>query len=245
MNERSLQRRVWVTWLVLRLIVVHRDFWLWIILAPLSVVSRCMIAWLRSTWVIAWRRKNFNYRFEALKKAGADWTSRSESFQAECKEYQEGKPLTEFRRQSLLAIQAALRAEADEFQAVIAELRTPRVSGSAIALIAVCTGVRSKFFAMQRKNEAFRRIFSQIRTSPTFYEDLILWFVLPGAYIDDQLGDLNEEYMLRLSTEGEAKARAWYQNQVITSVKDCMWKRIERLAAIGTLVDLIDRWFRR
>lgn len=55
--------------------------------------------------------------------------------------------------------------------------------------------------------------------SDTYYWDLLLWIVVPAANGEVLLGDLNEEYLLRQSKEGEAGARAWYQDQVTATVK--------------------------
>jgi hypothetical protein len=78
-----------------------------------------------------------------------------------------------------------------------------------------------------------------------FYWDLLLWFVLPVAYGEELLGDLNEEYLLRLSSEGEGRARTWYRDQVVRTVTDNLWQKLERIAIVGALIDLLDRWFRR
>lgn len=68
--------------------------------------------------------------------------------------------------------------------------------------------------------------------------------MIPVAYGEELLGDLSEEYSLRHQTDGEAGARTWYREQVARTLKDCVWKKIERLAAIGTLIDLASRWFK-
>jgi hypothetical protein len=210
-----------------------------------------MLAWQKT--MLAWHKKKthrrFEARLEALRRGCDDWTSRVQSFCEECK-VNADNVLPEARRQSLLAAHAALQVEHQRFQAEIAEMRAPGQSRGATVTIlmltsVLLTGVQDKNLRRQRKIAAFQRILAQIKTSPTFYQDLLLWFVLPGGCIDEQIGDLNEEYLLQLSTEGEAAAKAWYREQVITSLKDCLWKRIERLAAVGTLIDLLDRCFRR
>jgi hypothetical protein len=103
--------------------------------------------------------------------------------------------------------------------------------------------VVNKLIGIKRKNDSFSRIVSRI-DSDTFYWDLFLWLVVPGDS-DTLLGDLNEEYRLRHSTEGEARARAWYRNQASTTFWNYLWKTIERLVAIGTLIDLFSPWFRK
>jgi hypothetical protein len=94
-----------------------------------------------------------------------------------------------------------------------------------------------------QKRDALKRI---IRNpgSDTFYCDLLLWLIVPGEHSEELCGDLIEECSLRSSTEGEAAAKAWYRNQVIRSVHDYVWKRLERLAAIKFLMDTIRWWFR-
>jgi len=94
----------------------------------------------------------------------------------------------------------------------------------------------------QRSSQALRRILSQFQTSPNFYWDLLLWFVVPGGFVEDQIGDLKEESSLRTLRDGEAAANAWYRNQVVSSIVAHLWDKIERLIAIGTLFDW---WVRR
>jgi hypothetical protein len=73
----------------------------------------------------------------------------------------------------------------------------------------------------------------------TFYMDLLLWFVLPTEFGSEALGDLNEEYEVRRSTYESRKALAWYRRQVRDSIKACFLERLERIAVIGTIIDLL------
>ena len=58
------------------------------------------------------------------------------------------------------------------------------------------------------------------------------------------LGDLAEEFQLRLVAVGERKAVAWYGEQVRTTVSAHIWQKLERLTAIGTLIDFVSRLLR-
>jgi hypothetical protein len=183
--------------------------------------------------------KKCHHGVEAWKKASASWRARCDSFCAECHAIsQAGDRPTEVRRQCLLTTQSALLAEHEQLQAAAAELKSP--AWMTYMLVYVQDGI----FRSGRKREAFLRILSQIENTRTFYWDLLLWLVIPSSHSEELLGDLAEEYQLRNATEGEALARAWYGHQVITTLSDRLWKRIERLAAIGTLIDLVGRWFR-
>ena len=106
------------------------------------------------------------------------------------------------------------------------------------------TYVREKLGKQKRRAGSFRVIIDRI-DSDTFYYDLLLWILVPVAYGEELLGDLNEEYSLRHSSHGVAGAKAWYRAQVARTLKDYFWSKIERVAAIGTLIDLLDQWFRK
>ena len=98
--------------------------------------------------------------------------------------------------------------------------------------------------ARQKNSESLQRIIAGI-TGDLFYRDLALWLIVPGSHSEELLGDLNEEYLLRYSSDSELNARSWYQHQAAMTIKGCIWERIERLAAIGTLVDWVRHWFSR
>ena len=179
-------------------------------------------------------------RFKTLKDAAAGWQERMNSIMPEL---QTLGSLTEYRKGQVLAARSVLLEESKRIQeavAMLASYRGPR----ATVLIPPLEHMLRKAFDRKRKAESFLRIASKL-DSDTFYWDLLLWFVLPGASGESALGDLNEEYLLRNSTEGEARARAWYRDQVTGTLKNCLWEKIVRLAAIGTLIDLVNRWFRR
>lgn len=97
---------------------------------------------------------------------------------------------------------------------------------------------------VQTSCESLNRILARLE-SATFYWDLLLWFLIPGLRSEELLGDLNEEFLLRLSDEGEANAKAWYQHQAVSTLMHYLWKRVERIATIATLIDLVERWLRK
>jgi hypothetical protein len=96
----------------------------------------------------------------------------------------------------------------------------------------------------KKSSASLSRIISRI-DAPTFYWDLLLWLLTPGLYCEEMLGDLNEEYLLRASDNGEVSANAWYQHQAMATIMRYCWKRVERFATIATLIDLMERWFKK
>ena len=228
----NLKRRLRISWVAVWVIRVR--FRCWWLIAHLMAIP-CFLT-------IALMKMKCNYRVEVWKKASASWTARANSFCAECyAASQAGEGHTEVSRQRLLATQSALLAEHERLQEAAAELKS---DGGSAVMTYMLVSVQDGIFRSARKRKAFLRILSQIENSPTFYWDLLLWFVTPSPYSDDLLGDLSEEYQLRNTIEGDALARAWYGHQVITTLRDFLWKKIERLAAIGTLIDMVGRWFR-
>ncbi len=146
--------------------------------------------------------------------------------------------LSEKQQVELSAALSALRADTTDYGATVnARSGLPTTF---VLLPPVLRYVRNKVSRRQQKLLAFKDLVSRI-DSDTFYLDLLLWFILPEAFGEAVLGDLNEEYLIRKSMDGPARARSWYRHQVGTTVKDCLWRKIERLAAIGTLVDLLFR----
>src|SRR6185503_12057613 len=98
----------------------------------------------------------------------------------------------EIRRQELLATRSALHAEIGGIQAVVVELQSPKPIGGGVALwIFILESTRARISRNQKSSAALKRIVSQIQTSPNFYWDLLLWFVVPGGFVEDQIGDLN------------------------------------------------------
>jgi len=228
----NLKRRLRISWVAVW--VIRVPFRCWWLIAHLMAIP-CFLT-------IALMKMKCNYRVEVWKKASASWTARANSLCAECyATSQAGEGHTEVSRQRLLATQSVLLAEHERLQEAAAELKS---DGGSAVMTYMLVSVQDGIFRSARKRETFFRILSQIENSPTFYWDLLLWFVTPSSYSDDLLGDLSEEYQLRNAIEGEALARAWYGHQVITTLRDFLWKKIERLAAIGTLIDMVGRWFR-
>jgi hypothetical protein len=178
-------------------------------------------------------------RAKTLKKTVAVWREKSNSIIAELEIL---SSLPSDRRQQALAARSALLEEAKHLRTAASELGSARIPGAAVLTHAL-TRMQYKAFSRQRKPQAILRIASRVNCD-TFYWDLLLWLVIPGAYSEELFGDLDEEYLLRTSTDGEASAKAWYLDQVTTTIGDFIWKKIERVAAIGTLIDLAGRWFR-
>jgi hypothetical protein len=186
-------------------------------------------------------RWRIHLKVEALKKTANSLSVRNTLFTAECQAFLKA-PTGEIRRQQLLATYSVLHAENARIQAAVVELQSPQPIGGGVTMwIFILEPIKDRLLRNQRSSAALKRIVSQIQTSPNFYWDLLLWFVVPGGFVDDQLGDLNEEFLLRLSSDGEAPANAWYRHQVVSSIVDHLWAKIERLIAIGTLIDWLFR----
>jgi len=100
------------------------------------------------------------------------------------------------------------------------------------------------FSRTKQSGDSLIRIISNT-DSPTYYWDLLVWLLVPGLHSEELLGDLKEEYLLRLSDSSQSAANAWYQHQVLTTIMQYTWKRIERTAAIATLIDLLHRWLKK
>jgi hypothetical protein len=179
-------------------------------------------------------------KFEKLMNAVADWKERVTAIMPEV---QTLGHLTESRKNQVLAASSALLDERKYHEVSASKLMSSRSpTPGLVVLRRMVAHVQIRLDSIQGKTHSFLRIISRIDCD-TFYGDLLLWLILPGSYEEALLGDLNEEYLLRRSTEGEARARAWYGDQVARTLKDCVWEKIERLAAIGTLIDLFCRWF--
>jgi hypothetical protein len=146
--------------------------------------------------------------------------------------------LPEKRQVELRNAAMALRTEANNYCARVKfRLALPT---SLVVIKPVVGYLNQKLLRRQQKMIAFEALISRV-DSDTFYFDLILWFFLPVDFSEALLGDLNEEYLIRKSTDGPVRARTWYRHQVGTTAKDFLWRKIERLAAIGTLLDLLFR----
>ena len=232
----NLQRRVQLTWLVLYVVRFRRLCWLVLYVYPLVLLGYLMLPFIK---------RKTHHRVETFKRAVASWTARGESYLTECQAISlpGGQP-TELRRTCLLATQSALLAERTHLQQTAADLISGRPVGSAAVLCFVFDAMQDNLCRFQRKYAVFKGIVSQMENSRTFYWDLLVWYVIPDAYSEELLGDLTEEYRLRSTAEGEVRALAWYRNQSIRTVVEHLWKKVERLAAIGSLVEFLRRLLR-
>jgi hypothetical protein len=176
-------------------------------------------------------------KFETFKKALASCEERNNALTSEIANLDR---LPVDRKRQLLATSSALVLEVKHLQANASKWAPPK---GFTLLNYMVTYLHNRAVNDQRKLQSLSRIISRVECD-TFYWDLLLWAVVPGGCSEELLGDLNEEYLLRISTEGEASARAWYRHQVTATVGNYFWRKIERLAAIATLVDLLDRWFK-
>jgi hypothetical protein len=166
------------------------------------------------------------------------------SFGERCKsllpELQNFERLTEERKLQVVAARSSLVEEGKNLVAAVRNLAFNPGPG-ATAIIYVATRAKDKAEGLQRRNESLLRIISRIRDD-NFYCDTLLWLV---GCREEMLGDLNEEYALRSTSDGKSAANAWYYDQAITTLRDWLWKKIERLAAVGALIDLVSRWIGR
>jgi hypothetical protein len=78
-----------------------------------------------------------------------------------------------------------------------------------------------------RELESLRKLLQQDDEAANFYLDLILWLLLPTETGETMLGDLKEEFPLKVQELGERGARAWYRSQVFSTVKARLWRLIE------------------
>ncbi|MCU1343357.1 MAG: hypothetical protein JWN92_2780 [Candidatus Acidoferrum typicum] len=147
--------------------------------------------------------------------------------------------LNQEQKQNLLAAAAAMLKESEYLQGRCSTFAGPRPLG-ANTLTYVLGHLKYSSTNLGRKNESLERIILNAE-SDTFFRDVLLWLIVPSAQSEELIGDLTEEYHLRISTEGEADARAWHREQVIKSVGDYLWKHLEHLAALKFLIDCI-RW---
>jgi hypothetical protein len=148
--------------------------------------------------------------------------------------------LTEDRKRQVLAASSSLLQENDNLREIVLNSVSTPAPGTAV-LVYMLRRSKIRVERLQRRHASFSRIASSIG-SQTFYGDLLLW--LAGGS-EEMLGCLNEEYQLRISSDGEGNARDWYYDQAIASVRVFLWTKIERLAAVGALIDLISRWFKK
>jgi hypothetical protein len=178
-----------------------------------------------------------NRKFEPYRKAADNFKKRSAALLSEL---QNIDGLAENRKQQVLARRSALLEEGKSLKTTIEKLAPVPYPG-ATAIIYVATRTKNKGERLQRRFNSLLRIISRV-SNDNFYWDLLIWLV-GGS--EEMLGDLNEEYLLRISSSGEPAARAWYCEQAVSSARDYFWSKIERLAAIGALMDLVSRWFKK
>jgi hypothetical protein len=147
-------------------------------------------------------------------------------------------------RAHLMAQKEALLGESKSLDRAASKLRMRHSWARAAVFDYARVSLDEHMVGSKKSRDSFSLIISRI-DSPTFYWDLILWLLTPGLYCEEMLGDLNEEYLLRASDEGEASANAWYQHQAIATIMRYCWKRIERIATVATLIDLMERWLKK
>lgn len=176
-------------------------------------------------------------RFKPYKEATDNLRERMNSLMLE---FRSIDPLTDERKRQLLAAKSSLLKESDSLLSICKNWTSVPPPGATV-LMYVLEHERTKHVRRHRSAQSFSIIVSRI-SSETFYWDLLLWV---AGCREEMLGDLNERYLLRISTHGKAGALAWYCDQAIRTIRDYVWTKIERLAAIGALIDLISRWFKK
>lgn len=148
--------------------------------------------------------------------------------------------LPPLRQKEILAQRSALIADLEFCRARHSRLKVPV---SVRALSSVTQHLHETFERRLREYDSFQKLAQRV-DSETYYLDLLLWLVLPSDFGEQALGDLNEEYLIRSETLGPSQAQAWYRRQVRDSVKACFWRKLERIAVIGTIVDLLMKLIR-
>jgi len=225
----NLKRREMVARLILKLLVWRANF-LGLAAQFVGKLLDCRMAFLdRKT-----RKLN------ELGKSADSWRKRWDSIATQFKTLEhEAEP----RKQLVLAARAALIKEQKQIQIAASRLKIGIYWGSGI-LTYTAESLKESYFSTKKSGDSLCTILSRI-DSATFYWDLLLWFLVPGVHSEEMLGDLNEEYLLRASDQGEASAKAWYQHQAVTTIMQYLWKRVERIATIATLIDLVERWLKK
>jgi hypothetical protein len=95
-----------------------------------------------------------------------------------------------------------------------------------------------------RKLESLKKLLQQDDEAGSFYLNLFLWLLLPTELGETMLGDLREEFPLKIQELGERGARAWYRNQVFSTVKARLWRLIEIGLTLMSLWNFIG-WARK
>lgn len=206
----------------------------------MAIKSWTKLAWLRTEHIERRTRKLVD-----VTRSLNGLTERKRSLSAEFKALESDKlPFKNQLVARLTAVRAALESEGEALRRKGLWLyRGPYWATSAVWVYAQ-ESLDEYIASAQTSCGSLNRILSRLE-SPTFYWDLLLWFLIPGLRSEELLGDLNEEFLLRLSDEGEANAKAWYQHQAVSTLMRYLWKRVERFAAIATLIDFLDRWLRK
>jgi hypothetical protein len=189
--------------------------------------------------LIARTQKRTNEKIEKWNSVRSNFQRRANALS---EEVQQSIPLPEKRRAEILVAISALKEETKDYcETASAGIRLPAVF---VLLQPLITYAQENVARRKQKLLAWEALITKI-DSDNFYSDLVLWFIVPDAFSEVLLGDLNEEYLIRKSKHGPSQARAWYRHQVTTTIRDCLWKKIERLAVIGTLLDLLFRSYKK
>jgi hypothetical protein len=97
---------------------------------------------------------------------------------------------------------------------------------------------------LARKLESLSKLLQQNDEAANFYLDLILWLLLPTETGETMLGDLREEFPLQVQELGERGARAWYRDQVFSTLRARLWRLIEIGMTLMSLWNFIG-WTRK
>jgi len=172
--------------------------------------------------------KRRTQKIELLKEQVARHTTRTNSFCIACKT---GLPPDKFTAEKSYLLSESNRLRTD---ALALTIPNPGV-------VCVAEWLQRRVNRFLRKDQVLGRLLKNIETSPTFFADLLIWAVVPSPYSEELTGDLEEEYCLRVLTDGELEARAWHREQVVSTVAAYMADKAKRLLSIVRLL----RHFRR
>jgi hypothetical protein len=190
-----------------------------------------------SDFVLYLNRSTQVVRGKYLKRQTAILLRESETIFSECQKIKLGtSTLTQMERQQAVEAGEILSTRS---AALIARMQRQMPVVGRGAILYVAHSFQCQALSRMKKNEALQEIISQKIDDPNFFYALLLWFVTPSVHVESCLGDLDEEYELRRLSQREAVARAWYQNQVVSSAKSYLWARLERFVAIGSLIEWI------
>jgi hypothetical protein len=225
----NLKRRVSIVGLFLNLIIARMD----VLVFGLRLLTKMID--LRTAFIERRTRK-----VKEIKRSLDSVTQRLRSVTTELETLNgDAEP----RKQQLLTARASLLKQGHQLQLAAAKVKIGADWSTAVFGFAE-TALDQSCLSATMSGDSLCRILSRVESN-TFYWDLLLWFLVPGAHSDELLGDLNEEYLLRVSDKGELSAKAWYQHQAVTTIMQYLWKRVERIATVATLIDLIERWLKR